>query len=149
MQADERKGFNRTFAVVKKSHIIAIIIIAVAVGFIISTLADSSTYATFKTASENPSTTYHVVGKLSKEKPQVYDPATDADLFSFYLTDNEGVERQVLLHKAKPQDFEKSEQIVVIGKMNNEQFVASDVLMKCPSKYNNPRDDMNAVTSQR
>lgn len=133
----------------KKSHLIAIIIIAVAVGVIISTLSDSSTYASFKTAMDNPTTTFHVVGKLSKEKPQVYDPAKDADQFSFYLMDNEGTERQVILNKAKPQDFDKSEQIVVVGKMNNEQFVASDVLMKCPSKYNNPRDDMNAVTSQR
>ena len=133
----------------KKSHIIAIILIAVAVSAIISTLADSSTYASFEIAKSNPEATYHVVGKLSREKPQEYDPATDADLFSFYLTDNEGTERKVILHKAKPQDFDKSEQIVVVGKMKNDQFVASDILMKCPSKYNNPRDDMNAVTSQR
>jgi cytochrome c-type biogenesis protein CcmE len=133
----------------KKSHIIAIVLIAIAIAAIVSTLADSSTYASFQTATGNPASTYHVVGKLNKTKPQVYEPAKDADLFSFYLIDNEGTERQVLLHKAKPQDFEKSEQIVVVGKMNSEQFVASDVLMKCPSKYNNPRDDMNAVTSQR
>lgn len=133
----------------KKSHLIAIIIIAIAVGAIISTLSDSSTYASFSTAAEHPNRTYHVVGKLAKEKPQVYDPATDADMFTFYLTDNEGLEKQVILHKAKPQDFEKSEQIVVVGKMKDEQFIASDVLMKCPSKYNNPKDDMHAVTSQR
>jgi cytochrome c-type biogenesis protein CcmE len=133
----------------KKSHIIAIALIAIAVGAILSTLADSSTYASFQTAIANPSTTYHVVGRLSREKPQVYDPAKDADMFTFYLTDNEGTERQVILNRAKPQDFDKSEQIVVVGKMNNEQFIASDVLMKCPSKYNNPRDDMNAVTTQR
>jgi len=27
---------------------------------------------------------------------------------------------------------------VVIGKMNNGVFEADDILMKCPSKYNNP-----------
>lgn len=133
----------------KKSHIIAIVLIAIAVGAILSTLVDSSTYASFSIAAEHPKKTYHVVGHLNKDKPQVYDPQKDADMFSFYLKDSEGTEREVILHKAKPQDFEKSEQIVVVGKMENEQFVASDVLMKCPSKYNNPRDDMNAVTSQR
>lgn len=133
----------------KKSHIVAIVIIAIAIGAIISTLADSSTYATFQVASSNPGNTYHVVGKLNKEKPQDYNPQKDADLFSFFLIDNGGVEREVILHKAKPQDFDKSEQIVVIGKMNQQQFIASDILMKCPSKYNNPRDDMNAVTTQR
>ena len=51
--------------------------------------------------------------------------------------------------KSKPQDFEKSEQIVVIGKMEAGNFVASDILMKCPSKYNTSSEDMKAVTSQR
>jgi cytochrome c-type biogenesis protein CcmE len=131
----------------KKSHIIAIIIIAVAIGAILSTLADSSTYASFSIASGHPSKTYHVVGKLNKEMPQEYNPQQDADLFSFFLVDNEGVEKKVLLHKARPQDFDKSEQIVVIGKMKEENFVATDILMKCPSKYNNPREDMKTVSA--
>ncbi len=45
----------------------------------------------------------------------------------------------MILHKSKPQDFDKSEQIVVIGKMNNEVFEADDILMKCPSKYNDTK----------
>ena len=133
----------------KKSHIFAIAIIAIAIGAILSTLADSSTYASFNTATSHPSKTYHVVGKLNKEKPQDYNPQTDADLFSFYLVDNEGSEKQVVLHKARPQDFEKSEQIVVVGKMDGEQFIASDILMKCPSKYNNPKEDMKNVSASR
>jgi cytochrome c-type biogenesis protein CcmE len=133
----------------KKSHIIVIVIIAASIGAILSTLADSSTYEPFRIASENPSRTYHVVGKLNKEKPQDYNPHANADLFSFYLIDSEGIEKKVVLHKARPQDFEKSEQIVVIGKMQDDNFVASDVLMKCPSKYNNPTDDMKAVSSSR
>jgi cytochrome c-type biogenesis protein CcmE len=133
----------------KKSHIIAIAVIAIAVAAILSTLSDSSTYASFLTAQENPSKVYHVVGKLVKDKPQEYNPQSNANLFSFYLKDNEGLEKRVILNKAKPQDFDKSEQIVVVGKMHNDQFVASDVLMKCPSKYNNPKDDMNAATSSR
>ncbi|HRH65411.1 MAG TPA: cytochrome c maturation protein CcmE [Bacteroidia bacterium] len=133
----------------KKSHIIAIVIIAIAVAAILSTVADSSTYASFQIAGEHPSKTYHVVGKLDKEKPQEYNPQEDANLFTFYLVDNEGVEKKVVLQKAKPQDFDKSEQIVVVGKMKDESFVATDVLMKCPSKYNNPKDDMNAATSMR
>ena len=133
----------------KKSHIIAIVIIAVAIGAILSTMADSSTYASFSTAESHPSKTYHVVGKLNKTMPQEYDPHTDADLFSFFLVDNDGKEKKVVLHKAKPQDFDKSEQIVVIGKMDGEAFIASDILMKCPSKYNNPKEDMKNVSAQR
>ncbi|MCC7233564.1 MAG: cytochrome c maturation protein CcmE, partial [Bacteroidia bacterium] len=97
----------------KKSHFVAFIIIAVAVGAIVGTLADSSTYASFQTAAGHPSRTYHVVGKLNREKPQVYNPEQDPDLFTFSLIDNEGQEKIVELHKAKPQDFENSDQIVV------------------------------------
>jgi cytochrome c-type biogenesis protein CcmE len=46
------------------------------------------------------------------------------------------IEKKVILHKSKPQDFEHAEQIVIIGKMKNGEFHASDILMKCPSKYN-------------
>jgi cytochrome c-type biogenesis protein CcmE len=131
----------------KKSHIIAILVIAIAIGAIITTMADSSTYATFSLAANHPSKTYHVVGKLNKSMPQEYNPKTDADVFSFFLVDNEGTEKKVVLNKARPQDFEKSEQVVVIGKMNDDKFVASDILMKCPSKYNNPKDDLKTVSS--
>jgi len=132
----------------KKSHIIAIAVIAVAVAAIMTTVADSSTYASFTTAASHPGKTFHVVGKLDKDKPQVYNPAENANVFTFYLKDNEGVEKCVVLNQAKPQDFDKSEQIVVVGKMKDDQFAASDVLMKCPSKYNNPKDDMNSATSK-
>jgi cytochrome c-type biogenesis protein CcmE len=131
----------------KKSHIIAFIIIAVAIGAILTTMADSSTYASFSIAESHPTKTYHVVGKLNKDMPQEYNPQVDADVFSFFLVDNEGKEKKVILNKAKPQDFDKSEQIVVIGKINNDEFVASDILMKCPSKYNNPKEDMKTVSS--
>lgn len=41
----------------------------------------------------------------------------------------------MVLAKAKPQDFERSEQIVVTGSMKDNQFYADEILMKCPSKY--------------
>jgi cytochrome c-type biogenesis protein CcmE len=131
----------------KKSHIIGIVVIAIAIAAIMSTVADSSTYASFRTAGENPERTYHVVGHLEKDMPQEYHPEQDADLFSFYLKDNEGVEKKVLLQKAKPQDFEKSEQIVVIGKMQGDDFVAKEILMKCPSKYNDPKADIESMSA--
>lgn len=120
----------------KKSHIIGIILIAVAIGAILTTLSNTSTYASFTEASKSPESEFHVVGKLDKDKESVYDPKTDANVFMFYMKDNDGVEKKVVLHKSKPQDFERSEQIVLIGKVEGDEFHASDILMKCPSKYN-------------
>jgi cytochrome c-type biogenesis protein CcmE len=131
----------------KKSFIIAIVLIAVALAAIFTTVADSSTYASFSMATDHPKKEFHVVGKLNKEKAQEYNPEVNANLFSFYMTDNEGKECKVLLNKTKPQDFDKSEQIVIIGKMAGDEFHASDVLMKCPSKYKNPEEDVKNATS--
>lgn len=128
----------------KKSHIILIVIIAVAIAAIMSTVADSSTYETFKVAQENPETEYHVVGKLNKEKPFEYNPEQNANRFVFYLKDNNGEEKKVVYASTKPQDFEKSEQVVVIGKCKGDEFEASQILMKCPSKYNNGQVETTA-----
>lgn len=120
----------------KKSHILAIIVIAVALGVIMSTISNSSTYESFTVASSRQGKEFHVVGKLNRSKPYEYHPEINPNVFSFYMMDNQGVERKVVLNKAKPQDFDKSEQIVIIGKMQGDDFMAKDILLKCPSKYN-------------
>jgi len=132
----------------KKTHIIGIVIIVVALAFIFSTISNSSTYATFSTAQQHAGKTYHVVGVLNREKEFIYNPRQNANLFGFYLVDTEGKEMKVLFNDSKPQDFEKSEQIVVIGKVVGEEFHVGkgDLLMKCPSKYNG-NDQQKMVTS--
>jgi cytochrome c-type biogenesis protein CcmE len=127
----------------KKLHIVGIIVIAVAIGVIFVSLKNTSTYADFTEAISNPEKEYHVVGKLDKNQPQIYDPKVNADQFMFTLIDNKGISKQVVLHKSKPQDFEKSEQIVLIGKIEGNEFHANDILMKCPSKYNDGKAQVN------
>lgn len=121
----------------KKTHIVGIIIIALAIGLIASSLVSTSSYASFAESLRSPDSEFHVVGKLEKEKEMNYNPQQDANLFTFYMLDNQGVERKVFLHDNKPQDFERSEQVVVIGKARGtNEFDANKILMKCPSKYN-------------
>ncbi len=119
---------------IKKIHIISLVMIIAAVALLLSASKDMSSYATFAQAVKSESAV-KVVGVLSKDKPMHYEPEKDPNYFSFYIRDSDGQERKVVLHDAKPQDFELSEQIVVTGKMKGEEFVASSLLMKCPSKY--------------
>ena len=119
----------------KKTHILAIVVIAVAIGAIFSTLYDASTYADFGTAFAAPGKEFHVVGFQNREKDQVYDPVTNPDLFTFYMTDTVGVEKKVYLHRSRPADFDMSDRIVLIGKAKEDVFHATDILLKCPSKY--------------
>ena len=126
----------------KKTHLLVIIIIAISVGVIISTLQDSSTYATFTETYANPGVEYHIIGSLNKEKEMYYNPEENANLFSFYVIDKLGMESKVVFGGTKPQDFERSEQIVIQGKMENNVFLCNKILMKCPSKYNNGQEEI-------
>ena len=120
----------------KKTHILALIVIALLVGFLVSSIYDSSTYASLSDAYENPDSEYHVVGVLDRSYPVEYNPLENAQLTIFKMVDNEGDTGMVYLKKSKPQDFERSENVVVIGKASGDVFHAKDILVKCPSKYN-------------
>lgn len=117
-----------------KTIIAAIILIAGAIGIFIYASDEVSTYGTFAEAEANAER-MKVVGTLSKDKEMIYDPVKDPNYFSFYMKDQEGREEKVVLLTEKPQDFELSEQIVLTGQMGENGFVATDMLMKCPSKY--------------
>ena len=119
----------------KRIHIILIVLIAVLIGAMIGAINDSSTYADFDEAFSNPSSEYHVVGQLVRDRQMEYEPEVNPDLFSFWMKDVNGDIKKVVLHKSKPQDFERSEQIVLIGQAQGDQFHANEILMKCPSKY--------------
>lgn len=120
----------------KTLHIIGILFIVGIIAVVITTFTDASTYVDFATAEKHEGKEFHIIGTLNLEKDIVYNAAENANEFSFYMLDDKGVEKKVIYKDAKPQDFEKSEQVVVIGKMENGEFTASSLLLKCPSKYN-------------
>ena len=118
----------------KKSLVFTLSLIAIAIVLLISVSKDFSTYATFNKAAKSGDQV-KLVGTLAKDQEIYYQPEKDANYFSFYLTDKDGITKKVILNAPKPQDFELSEQIVVTGKMEDGVFMAKDVLLKCPSKY--------------
>lgn len=126
----------------KKTHIIAILVIASAIAIILSTAGDASTYVSFdqafQMASSGNTTNIHVVGELKKDAAgQVVGIETGADRlsFSFILIDEANREQTVYYNEPMPPDFTRSEKIVVIGGFQGDRFVASKILLKCPSKY--------------
>jgi cytochrome c-type biogenesis protein CcmE len=128
----------------KKSHIIGMIVIALAIGILMTTAGDASVYVSFKEARERAETgndtKVHVVGRLKKD-PQghiiglQYDPLLDPNYFAFTLIDTLQIEQKVVYFNPKPQDLERSERVVITGNMQNDVFVADKILLKCPSKY--------------
>jgi cytochrome c-type biogenesis protein CcmE len=126
----------------KKSHIIAIVVIGAAISIIIATAGDASTYVNFDQAYEMASTgnttSIHVVGELKKDDSgNIVGMEKSADnlSFSFVLLDDNKKEQKVFYNEPMPPDFARSEKVVVIGSYQRENFVASKILLKCPSKY--------------
>lgn len=128
-----------------KIYIAAIFLIAGGVLFFSMSGKDLTTYTTFEQAGQT-SQKVKIAGQLAKDKEMIYDPQVDPNHFTFFVRDNDGQERKVVLNAAKPQDFELSEQVVLTGRMKGDEFHASELLMKCPSKY---KDEEIKIKSEK
>lgn len=128
----------------KRTHIIALIFVAVLVASLTVMLGKGfSRYEDFESAHARQGKEFTVVGYLNKEKEIKYQPEINPNQFSMYVIDEQKVEKLVIVNKAKPRDIEKSEKVVVTGKMNGDTFYANDILLKCPSKYKNREQQAN------
>ncbi len=130
----------------KTSHLFGLIIVAVAIAVIVATAGDASQYVTFAEAAEmaenGNDSKVHIVGELKKNALNEvvginYNPAKDPNYLSFILVDENKQEHQVVCYSppASMQDFHRSEKVVVIGRVRENHFFANQILMKCPSKY--------------
>ncbi len=74
-------------------------------------------------------------GSWDKHKESGFNASTSQ--FTFYLVDDAGRECKVVLDGAAPNNFELATSVVAKGRyMENEgYFHATEVLTKCPSKY--------------
>lgn len=79
------------------------------------------------------SKTFKATGSWVREKNFEIDKAHKT--FSFYMKDEKGDEMKVVYAGAMPNNFETATSVVVTGKFRNGTFHATDVLTKCPSKY--------------
>jgi cytochrome c-type biogenesis protein CcmE len=118
----------------KKTHIVLIIIIAVLIGAILVMFKDAGTYAGFEIAQNNNGDQFTVIGYLDKDAQMNFDARKT--LFSFTAIDKTGKKSKVYYNQPKPQDFERSEEITMKGYATDTAFIAEEILMKCPSKYN-------------
>ena len=128
----------------KKSHIVALVLVAIAIGALISMITDVTGYETIASARQKKGKTVTVIAKLDKSTVQ-YDAAKNPNYLTFEATDTLGDRMKVAYYYEKPYDMEKSERIVLKGKMENGVFQIHDqkgILIKCPSKY---KDDPNAI----
>ncbi|MCC6865916.1 MAG: cytochrome c maturation protein CcmE [Ignavibacteria bacterium] len=115
-----------------------IIIVFLVVGFY--AFVDSKVeYSNFQYATESQKKC-QVKGTWVKEKKSGFDPQTNK--FTFYMVDENKTEMKVVLDGAEPNNFKMAESIVAKGKIKDGYFHASEVLTKCPSKYEGDGEDV-------
>lgn len=128
----------------KKTHLIILVLIAISIAVLISFMGDVTTYDTVTSAKEKPGKFVHLIAKMDKSSMQ-YDPVKNPNLLSFTAVDSIGNSIKVVYHNTKPADLEKSERLVLKGRVEGDHFECKDILLKCPSKY---KDDMNAAKKE-
>src|SRR5690606_23505822 len=108
----------------KKIHIVMLVVIAAVIAVLISLMGDLSTYETLASARQKEGKPVTVIAMLDRSVPEPirYDPAKNANFTSFYVVDSLGNKARVEYHFEKPFDMEKSERIVMKGKMKGDVF---------------------------
>lgn len=126
----------------KKTHIVLLVGIAALIVGLLAYSADFSTYDTVASAQKKQGKFVHLIAKLDKSRPVEYDPINNPNYLSFYAVDSLGGQTKVVYHNSKPADLEKSERIVMKGKMTGDHFECNDILLKCPSKYKDDKQQL-------
>ena len=123
----------------KPFHLILLIMAGIGIATVISMYGNTTQYVAFpdaqRIAQENPGKTVHVVCKLNKAKPILYDAVSNANRLEFYGFDSLNNESKIVFTKPKPAQFEHLEKMVLIGTYQEDHFLATEILSKCPSKY--------------
>ncbi len=81
-----------------------------------------------------------VIGSWVKELPSDYN--SEKNIFTFYMNDKENKQAKIVFSGSKPNNFALAKYFVVTGKYQGNDFIASDILTKCPSKYEGSAQDM-------
>ncbi len=121
-----------------------LVFIAVAIAALLVFMGDVTTYETISSAKQKQGKSVMVIAKLDKATLQ-YDALKNPNYLTFEAIDTLGDRMKVAYYYEKPYDMEKSERIVLKGKMENGVFEIKKkdgILVKCPSKY---KDDMEAA----
>ena len=132
----------------KKTHVILIAMIAVTIGIVFSTLTDATESVNFQQAFDQPGKYLKITGKLDKTKEIIFEPEINPSVTEFYMADKNGQVVKVILNEPKPEGLENSQEITLHGSAEGEIFVAREMQMKCPSKYDAEKHIIEEVSQK-
>jgi cytochrome c-type biogenesis protein CcmE len=111
------------------------VIIAGLVLATVNFLQSNVEYGDFTTA-QRTGKKIQVKGEWVRDRESGFD--TEKVQFTFYLKDDNNRIERVVFDGARPNNFELATNVVAKGKYKDGYFHATEVLTKCPSKYESP-----------
>ncbi len=127
----------------KPKVIIAAVIVLVFIIFGSYSFLENNTEYTDITGAMAKHKKVQLKGSWIRERQSSFDAKTGQ--FTFYLKDDAGKECKVVLDGAAPNNFELATSVVAKGRFEDAgYFHATEVLTKCPSKYEAQADQIKA-----
>ncbi len=115
----------------KAKHIVGIVIIVVFAIYAATSFESAITpYVSIEEAIESGEA---VQVKGQRDGTGQYD--VENSVFTFNLKDENGKKIHVIYSGAKPGNFEQATEVVCKGEFKDGAFHANEILVKCPSKY--------------
>src|SRR5687768_14850571 len=91
----------------KKTHIILLVLIAASIAVLISFMGNVTTYETVASARQKEGKFVNLIARLDMKQPIEYDPVKNPNYLSFTATDTLNQTIKVIYHNTKPTDMEK------------------------------------------
>jgi cytochrome c-type biogenesis protein CcmE len=98
----------------KKFHVIGIIVIALAIGVIVSLVFTTDQYKTFADADNSGNAKVTIIGEMDEKAKSKIEAGPNS--FSFFMTDKNGETRKVVVNEPMPTDFEKLKVLLLQGR---------------------------------
>lgn len=124
-------------------------IIGIAVGMLFVALAIYSfnstkiVYSDFQKAEQNGEVV-KISGIWVKDQPSNFNSKTNE--FHFTMIDDSSNVCEVVYRGAKPNNFDVAHKVLLTGRYDKGKFHASEIMTKCPSKYEAGYEDMKSQT---
>lgn len=116
----------------RRNLVISIVVILLLIVFFVLFVDSGVEYSTFNQAIETGKKV-QVIGKVIN----TFDKKYENGQLEFFMVDDSNSVVKVKYRGAIPQSFDVADRIVVKGVMREDYFESSEILTKCPSKYEN------------
>jgi cytochrome c-type biogenesis protein CcmE len=135
-----------TMKVVKlKGPVVTAIVASLAMAGVVGAfVSNSSPYVTIAQARQTGGDSLHLAGEMEKGS---FTRHMDTGHITFNLKDKDGAVVTVEHVGSQPASLLDADKLVAIGAMRGNRFVSRDLLVKCPTKYDEKKADPLASRS--